>query len=235
MPRQPAMLTPDQRAYLRGEKDYNADVEGNVRYEIRQRVQHTLFDFAILLQELEPRDRKQIFKDIRAPGERDDDQINEETYREDELGGLVQTLGFLYLGADDATISFETVLEHGISVARSTDQAHPFAVRGVSVTIDEELETDIEQLVEKVAEGQRLEGMEYFGLLRYVISDPATIRRAAATADFDIEPKLTEGESLTRGESIIAISQVSHGENPVQADAVFDLLHDDVSNHLGLP
>lgn len=234
MDRDPAILTPDQRQYLRGKKDYSDDVESNRRYEIRKRVRDSLFDFALLQEEMELRDRVQIFKDIRPPAIRNDKEFSEEAYREEELGAFVQTLAFLYLGSDDAGIPFEKAVEQALIVAQSGDTYNPFVPRSVDVTIDEEREINIERLFQKIEAGEPLGEFEYFGLLRTALSDPVAFNSTADHAKVDIEEKLENGDSLSRDESLVAVGKVSAQSIDSQEYDLLELMHDEVVSHFGL-
>ena len=234
MGRDPAMLTPDQRVYLRGEKDYSRQVENNTRYDIRKRVRNTLLDFGLLLEEMDSRDREQIFKDVRPPSLRDDEEFQSETIREDELGGLVQTLAFLYLGADETGVPFEKALEQAIFAARSTDQGDPFVAQSVEVTIDEEIETDVDRLFRKIERGKHLDEIEYFRLTRLVVTDLEEFVEGTNSVGVDVISILERGDSLTRGESLIVVGRVFDDPTQFREYDLFELLHDDVITHLGL-
>lgn len=68
--RERGILTPEDRKYLFGEKEYkHPESARNRRAKIRQRVRNSLLDF-VVLKYLEPRDREQIFNtdDPEIPG-----------------------------------------------------------------------------------------------------------------------------------------------------------------------
>jgi len=95
-----------------------------------------LLDFGLLVEELEPRDRKQIFKDIRSAPERGDSHFTaDELAREESIRGVIDALSFLYLGADDVDMPFDEAVEFGIERAK---QNTLFVYEDVSVRIDEE-------------------------------------------------------------------------------------------------
>jgi len=229
------MLTSDQRQYLRGEKEYkDNNNESNTRYQIRKRVRDSLFDFALLQEEMETRDRVQVFKDIRPPAKRNDQEFSEDAYREEELGAFVQTLRFLYLGSDDAGIPFEKAIEQALILAQSDDAYNPFVARSVDVTIDEEREIDSERLFQKIEAGDKLGEFEYFGLLKTALSDPAAFNRAADNAKVDLEEKLKNRESLSRDESLVAVGKVSAQSIDSQEYDLLELMHSEVVSHFGL-
>ncbi len=234
MARDPSMLTPDQREYLRGEKDYNQQVENNTRYEIRKRVRNALLDFGLLLEEMDARDREQLFKDVRPPSLRGDGTFEDEEFREDEIGGLVQTLGFLYLGADEVGIPFENALEQAIVTARGVDSSNPFVAKSVEVSVDESLETNVDGIVRKIERGDQLNEIEYFGLTRLVLSDLGTFVRRLNDANVDVVSKLDDGKSLNRGESLVVVARTFDDATQFREYDLFELLHDDVITHLGL-
>ncbi|PSQ25779.1 hypothetical protein BRD03_11825 [Halobacteriales archaeon QS_9_68_17] len=75
------ILTPADRAFLRGEAAHESDQSAyDARYRIRKRLRDAAFDLALLFEHMEPRDRDRVFAD-----EALDDP-------------LVDALAFFYLG-----------------------------------------------------------------------------------------------------------------------------------------
>jgi len=81
------ILTPTDRDFLRGEKEYeNPETASHRRSDIRQRVLDSIADFKLLVEELEERDRERIF-----------DATDENPYSQ----GLTDIVVFLCLGLDE--------------------------------------------------------------------------------------------------------------------------------------
>lgn len=110
------ILSPADRAYLRGDRTFESDQsERNARARIRRRVEAALYDAELLDDCLAERDRELVFeKHVGADP--------------DGVRALIATLAFLYRGAEDASLSFETLLEEGVSRAE--------ADRNVAASVD---------------------------------------------------------------------------------------------------
>jgi len=230
--RKNALLTQGQREYLRGEKEFkNEQSERDIRYEIRERIKDGLLDFELLADELEPRDRKQIFKDVRPAALRGDEHVNvDEMPQRDEMEGLVHTVAFLYLAARDADLPFEKVVELGISEANFE---RPFVPSDVEVRIDERVEFDYEEIFDKVERGERLSEIEYSAVKSLLLKDLERYVELCGGTDVDLRGKLDAGEELTREESLVAVGLVNGGnlesdasdynfENPLDEEVVRD-------------
>lgn len=101
------ILSPADRAYLRGESDFaSAQSERNARARIRERVRAGLYDADLLADALSGRDRELVF---------------EKYFGGDPAGirALIGAVAFLYRGAEDAGLSFETLVEEGVSRAEA--------------------------------------------------------------------------------------------------------------------
>jgi hypothetical protein len=225
------LLTEKQRRYLRGEKEYdNAQSERDMRYKIRERVKNGLLDFKILAKELEPRDRKQIFKDVRSAVERGDTGFTEEEIlREDELSGIVHAMEFLYLAADDAEIPFERTVELGV---RETKTGGLFAPSNVEVTVDENIETDHESVFEKIEGGEPLTEIEGIVLASLAAEDFERYVSLCEDVDVDVREKLEAGEPLSVGESYVLFGLLSKNRDYRGYD-LDELVHDEVRSRLG--
>lgn len=97
------ILAPVDRAYLRGEKEYDHRQSAYDRREtIRERVYHSLHDFPILAEHADPTE----FSD------------------ELEFGELIEVLrsqiAFAYLLADQEGLDFDTIVEEGIQEAHTS-------------------------------------------------------------------------------------------------------------------
>lgn len=101
------ILSPADRAYLRGETTFGSDQsERNARARIRRRLLAAVHDTELLTERLSDRDRELVFEKHLG-----DDP--------DGVRALIATVALLYRGVDDAGLSFETVLEEGVSRAEA--------------------------------------------------------------------------------------------------------------------
>lgn len=67
-----ALLTATQRAYLRGNYDRKPNSKKKLRGRMRDRIRHSILDFALLAEELDPDDRERVFSPSYYPlGESD--------------------------------------------------------------------------------------------------------------------------------------------------------------------
>ena len=111
-------LTATDRAFLRGEKEYEAKQSRYQRREaIAGRARAAFADFALLLDVMDEAERNRVF-DVDPPGGRP--MPNQGLY-----GGLVDTIAFLYLGLEGElhspvtanrpfSVPFERVVQSGI-------------------------------------------------------------------------------------------------------------------------
>lgn len=232
----PAMLTPAQRKYLVGETEYESQqAEDNARYKIRSRVRESIFDFIILAEEMEPRDREQLLKDVRPPSVRDDDDLlDEEAYREDESGALVHALGFLFRVAEDVGYDLELVVERALVAMEGYDPGNPFDVRAVDVSIDRSLGHDVDRTFERIEAGKALATEDLLGIKRLVVSDLSEFVRRTTSADVDVVGKLERGEELSPGESLVLVGRVIDEPALAAEYDVMELIDEDVKTELGL-
>lgn len=101
------LLSPADRAYLRGETTFDSDQsERNARSRIRERVLAGLRDFDLLAEALSERDRQLIF------GKHVGDDP-------DAVRSLIAALAVCYRGTEDAGLDFGTLLEEGVSRAEA--------------------------------------------------------------------------------------------------------------------
>ncbi|WP_435065299.1 hypothetical protein [Halobaculum sp. EA56] len=106
--RERGILSPADRAYLRGETEFaSVQSERNARARIRDRVHAGLYDFELLVERLAERDRRLVFED----------RLDREGTA--AFDALVSAVAFLYRGVDDTDLDFETVLSEGINLAEA--------------------------------------------------------------------------------------------------------------------
>lgn len=112
------ILTPADRAYLRGERTYDREQsERNTRARIRDRVYDGLVDFETLTTELSERDRQLVVERLDEAGPAG-------------LDALAAAVAFVHGVARETELSVERVFAEGISLAAAADD------RGVTVDLD---------------------------------------------------------------------------------------------------
>lgn len=105
------ILTPADRAYLLGDREYDSEQTArNVRARIRDRIEASTYDFETLIEGLAERDRRLVFEE----------RFGSESGA-DAFDALVSAVAFLYLAVGDTDLDFETVLAEGINVAEATE------------------------------------------------------------------------------------------------------------------
>ncbi len=105
------ILTPADRAYLLGDREYDSEQTArNVRARIRDRIEAATYDFETLVEGLDERDRRLVF----------DERFGAESGA-GAFDALVSAVAFLYLAVGDTDVGFETVLAEGINVAEATE------------------------------------------------------------------------------------------------------------------
>lgn len=150
--RERGILSPADRAYLRGEREYaSVQSERNTRARIRDRVFETMRDFELLVEALPKRDRKLVFEkrfgEAAGPAGFD---------------ALVSALAFLYQGVGDSELSFATVLHEAVNVAEAGE--------GRAATVDLDVTYDRlspEGLLHKLEMGKELSLTELAYLHRH--------------------------------------------------------------------
>lgn len=99
------MLAPVDRAFLRGEKEYDHRQSIYDRREtIKKRIQHTLLDFSLLIEHMSEEDRKRVFTWV-------ENQESEYQF------GVYDAIAFLYLSQYDQQQPFHPPLSEGIETA----------------------------------------------------------------------------------------------------------------------
>ena len=115
--RERGVLTPADRAYLRGERTYDREqTERNTRARIRNRVFDALLDFEVLTAGLSARDRELVADRLDAAGPR-------------AFDALAATVAFCYEACAATELDFERVVAEGIALALAPE-------RGASVEFD---------------------------------------------------------------------------------------------------
>lgn len=166
------MLSPADRAYLRGEREHGSvQAERNARARIRRRVFDALVDFELLVEHLEERDRELLFAgDVEAAGTTGFD-------------ALVSTLALCYEGVRRTDFGFETVLREAVNLAEAREDRA--ATVGLDVTYHAR---DPDQLLEKLEAGASLSLTE----IAYLYESDA-VDRGALARYFEDEEELDDG------------------------------------------
>lgn len=126
------ILTPDDRALLRGEIEYDRRQRYSDRYrDIRQRIANGLLDFNVIQYTVRDRDRKRIFRD---PAN--------ETGTPDPLfyESIQALLYWTYFGLKEQNYDFEALLAEAIEQA---EQDFARTYRGDSVDVDVRFDVDV--------------------------------------------------------------------------------------------
>lgn len=118
------ILTPVDREYLLGNRDYNnKQQEINRRSNIRNRIRNSIIDFNILFERLSERDRKQIFDDVDAKNMQITGQTKVGKNHKWRVGepsiekGLIDGIAFFYQACGDSGIPFDEILEESLKRA----------------------------------------------------------------------------------------------------------------------
>lgn len=134
------ILSPADRAYLRGEADLQSEQsEYDARYRIRERIRHALLDFDLLFEHLSDGDREQVFDP--APDER-------ETFTE----GVLSAIAFLYLGTGGYDPSRENLFGEGIRRAIQREQGNA-EFCSVRIDVDRPDRERLQRIVDAVERG----------------------------------------------------------------------------------
>jgi len=136
------ILSPTDREYLCGMKDYSHDqTELNRRQAIRERTIEGIRDFNLLWLLLEQTEWEKVT----------------EAFDTEELNGAFSSiLAFMYIGIDQDTGRMRQILEHGLYLGANYDTSGRWSGRAntVDVDIDIEYEPNVDKLYERVQKGE---------------------------------------------------------------------------------
>ncbi|QAU14569.1 hypothetical protein EKH57_18030 (plasmid) [Halorubrum sp. BOL3-1] len=136
------ILSPTDREYLCGMKDYSHDqTELNRRQAIRERTIEGIRDFNLLWLLLEQSEWEKIM----------------EAFDTEELNTAFSSiLAFMYIGIDQDTGRMGQILERGLYLGANYDTSGRWSGRAnsVDVDIDIEYEPNVDQLYERIEEGE---------------------------------------------------------------------------------
>ncbi|MDL0126300.1 hypothetical protein PNQ92_12910 [Halobacterium salinarum] len=166
------ILTPDDRKFLKGEKEYQSEQsERDARYRIRSRIKDAILDFSILLHHLDRHDREQVFSTYDGVSGLSDngDELSGEAFRdfvESTMfqNGISDALSFFILGIEDTNEPVDSMLETGIAGA---EEEKGYLVDEVTVEISvKRKKPEIEALLEKFEAGEPLTEDELEAVIR---------------------------------------------------------------------
>lgn len=148
------VLTPSDREFLLGKKDYNhAQAESNKKRDIRERTRNAIIDFELLFWFLEEEQSKAVFDSLD-----EDDIVPRLGY---VIGYLYQALG---LEEDELSRCIEESITLGEYWSGPAGKSENGQLRDVSVSIDVEYDPATDHLKQKLEEGKFLTDRE-IGLL----------------------------------------------------------------------
>lgn len=165
------ILTKDDRAFLRGNKEFkNEQSVRDARYRIRERVKNSILDFKILLHHLDEKDRNQIF----TTNVHTKDQQSKESIAVEEIQKMVNqsrfqtsmsdAVAFLYLGAMSIDWHTEDFLASGVETA---EEERGYMIENVEVSVRvSRSEPDIQELLDRLEQGEGMTAEELRTLIR---------------------------------------------------------------------
>lgn len=131
------ILSPTDREYLCGEKDYaQPQTDANRRQDIRERVLNGLRDISLLIRELPEKERKKLFETM------------EEDHSLDAI--IASMIAFGYIGVDRDRQRFEACLERGVERGENHDKL--FGVGGRATNVDVDLSIDFDPNIDRLAD-----------------------------------------------------------------------------------
>lgn len=229
------LLTPSMRAYLRGETDYeNSGTRRNRRQGIRDRIRRAFDDFGLLVEELEPRDRQQVFEDRRSAPLRDDGEFTDAVLRTNELTGLSYPLEFIYTCIRESDIDMEEFIAFSIARVEARERSIGDLDRvEVSLDIIERQEADIEETLEKISKNEELTQVEYETLSRLFFRDENRFIENLTHLPIDVDA-IENKTDLSMGNSLVILAHMmKHPEKWFHED-IARRLDDRVIQYFGL-
>ncbi|MFC5135597.1 MULTISPECIES: hypothetical protein [Haloferacaceae] len=167
------ILSPTDREYLCGMKDYSHDqTELNRRQAIRERTIEGIRDFNLLWLLLEQTEWEKVM----------------EAFDTEELNTAFSSiLAFMFIGIDQDTGRMRQILERGLYLGANYDTSGRWSGRAntVDVEIDIEYEPNVDQLYERVQEGEgnQLTPGEIGALVKAGKLDSADLEELEETTD----------------------------------------------------
>lgn len=135
------ILTPSDREFLLGGKtDYQQQSVEQKRRRIRGRIENALLDFSLLFEDIETRDREQLF---------DPDDDLRAAYTE----GITNALAFLYLGAKRYPVGFRELLANGVKESEQELTDSDYRVVRVEFDVEELGGIDVDAVIDALESG----------------------------------------------------------------------------------
>lgn len=155
------ILTPDDRALLRGEVEYEHRQQySNRRKTIRERIANGLLDFSLIWYTLRDRDRKRIFQNPAGEAGIEDAQFSH---------NLECLLTWVYLGLKEQNRDFEGLLTEAIEEAEE-EYARKYRGESVDITVTFDVEVsrsqNIDSLIDALEEGGPVPADQLYNLLQ---------------------------------------------------------------------
>ncbi|MEZ3142408.1 hypothetical protein [Halobaculum sp. MBLA0143] len=168
-------LTPADREYLRGEREPGSvQSERNTRARVRDRTHEALYDFPVVIEQLEQRDREILCERLDGEGAA-------------AFDALTAAVAFLHRVVDGTELSFETVLAEGINVAAAADD------RAATVELDVTYTAlTAETIRQKARRGESL------SLTEVAFADESDEVDLATVLEADEEPTVDDGRIQAR-------------------------------------
>ncbi|OIB58041.1 hypothetical protein [Natrialba sp. SSL1] len=209
------VLTPDDRKFLKGEKEYQSEQsERDARYRIRSRIKDAILDFSILLHHLDRNDREQVFSTYEGISglSNNSDELSGEAFREFVestmfQNGISDAISFFILGIEDTNEPVDSMLETGIEGA---EEEKGYLVDEVTVEISvKRKKPELEVLLEKFESGEPLTEDELEAVIR-----SGEIELDAGTLDTLFE-RVSESlsEDIENGDATINIDIADEDED----------------------
>lgn len=216
---EPGLLTESDRRYLLGEKSYEEDqMERRAKMRMRNRIRGGLKDFWLLTHYLSDHDRQQLLADPTTQL-----QTPTEVFREPELRGLIQGMAFFFAMADDVNVEPEELVELGLQEMYATILSRPYV--SLDVSIDVSVTQDLDELVGKIEADASLTWKDYHDLRRFLIEDWDQFVADTRHIDLADPEKLTPGDQLPLGESLIFYARSEPGDGTLLEAVENDWLH----------
>ncbi|MFC5972657.1 hypothetical protein ACFPYI_15075 [Halomarina salina] len=159
--RQSGLLRRSDRAYLRGEKEYESQqVHYNKRATIRKRIHNAILDFELIELALRDRDRDKIFENA-------DEWLDEEDT--DLLSAIEALIGWIYAGLKSQGYDAEAIFENGIERGDGdlgTAADAKIVQTDVSVIVRSRRIEGIQQIKEKIEAGDPVMYRDVINLAR---------------------------------------------------------------------
>lgn len=234
-------LTETDRKYLLGEKTYdNVQSERNRRQDIRNRILATLFDFNLLANHLDERDRELVFRRLtdestdKRPRVLSAGPEEQRRIRRMEFGGLVETIAFLFAGLKNTDVPQSTVIERAVTRAELRELPASLDVKAVDLDREFMPTLDLDRIVEKLTGREPLTDEERQDLCSICNTDTPRFVNHLLAVPLDVDTVLQREEPLSPDESLVLVAYVfAYPERFQETDVAFEeLLADEVRDRV---